>query len=416
MAFREVSNQSWGGRLVSSIGGALLGVLLFLASFPLLFWNEGRAVQTEKSLEEGTKSVVSVEADKVDSANEGKLVHITAKAATDETPTDPDFGVTAPRDIRLVRTVEMYQNKEEAHTETKKNLGGSETTTTTYTYTPGWYKDLQNSSNFHEPGHQNPSAMPFRSDAWQAKKVTAGAFVLPADLVNQIKDAKDLPVAGPADAGAPKTSAKDKEAPKGPADAQKDGPAAAVAKTAVPVKEGYQVFQGHFYKGEDPSGPAIGDVRVSYQVVEPTEVSVIAKQTGSSFTPYQAHAGDQIAMLVTGAHDAASMFQQAEESNKMLTWILRVVGFALMAFGLFLVMSPLSVLGDVVPFIGNMVGALLAFVAGLIALAFSLITISIAWLFYRPLIGVPLLAAGVAALVLVFMLARKKKAPTVEAA
>ncbi len=192
--------------------------------------------------------------------------------------------------------------------------------------------------------------------------------------------------------------------------------------TKVPEKggpnapAGYKIVDGQFYKGEDPENPAIGALRVSYQVIEPTDVSVIAKQTGSSFTPYQAQAGDKIAMLVTGDHDAASMFQQAQEGNKTLTWILRVVGFALMAFGLFLVMKPLSVLGDVVPFIGNMVGGLLAFVAGMIALAFSLITISIAWLFYRPLIGIPLLAAGVAALVLVFMLARKKKAPAVEAA
>ena len=153
MAYREVSNQSLGGRLVASVGGALFGGLLFLASFAVLWWNEGRAVQTEQSLTEGANNVVSVNAGKVDSANEGKLVHITAKATTDDTPTDPDFGVQAPKDLRLGRKVEMYQYKEEAHKETRKKLGGGEETVTTYTYDPVWSEDLQD-SRFPRPGVQ----------------------------------------------------------------------------------------------------------------------------------------------------------------------------------------------------------------------------------------------------------------------
>ena len=115
-------------------------------------------------------------------------------------------------------------------------------------------------------------------------------------------------------------------------------------------------------------------------------------------------------MLQTGEHDAASMFKTAEDNNKMFTWILRAVGFVLMAVGIFLVCRPLAVLGDVVPFIGDMIGALLAVVAGMIALGLSLVTISIAWLFYRPLIGVPLLLVGVASLAFVFYMAAKRKA------
>ena len=76
MAFQEVSTQGWGGRIVSSFGGALLGVVLFIVSFPVLFWNEGRAVHMAQDLEEGAKSVVHMEADKVDPANDNKLIHI----------------------------------------------------------------------------------------------------------------------------------------------------------------------------------------------------------------------------------------------------------------------------------------------------------------------------------------------------
>jgi hypothetical protein len=50
----------YGSRLISAIKGVLVGVLFFFASFFLLWWNEGRAVQTAKSLREGASTVVSV--------------------------------------------------------------------------------------------------------------------------------------------------------------------------------------------------------------------------------------------------------------------------------------------------------------------------------------------------------------------
>jgi len=80
----------------NSIVGALIGIALFLVSFPLLFWNEGRAVQTYNSLVEGAAAVISVNADVVDPVNEGKLVHITGPADIDETLTDPEFWRFSP--------------------------------------------------------------------------------------------------------------------------------------------------------------------------------------------------------------------------------------------------------------------------------------------------------------------------------
>jgi hypothetical protein len=57
------------------------------------------------------QELVTVDASSVDPANEGKLVHLTAKAVTDETLADDMFGVSANA-IKLRRNVEMYQWKE----------------------------------------------------------------------------------------------------------------------------------------------------------------------------------------------------------------------------------------------------------------------------------------------------------------
>ena len=91
MVTTEITSQSWFGRIGESIKSFLVGILFFLGSFPLLFLNEGRAVRTEKSLHEGAGAVVSVGSDRVDPANNQKLVHMTGKASTGETLTDPDF-------------------------------------------------------------------------------------------------------------------------------------------------------------------------------------------------------------------------------------------------------------------------------------------------------------------------------------
>ena len=136
-SFTETTSTSWFARLRNSVGGVVIGLVLIVGMVVLLFWNEGRAVTTARSLAEGAGAVVSVGADAVDAANEGKLVHVSGTVTTDSIPSDPDFAISAPG-VRLVRNVEMYQWKEESHSETDKKLGGGEETMTTYTYS----KDL----------------------------------------------------------------------------------------------------------------------------------------------------------------------------------------------------------------------------------------------------------------------------------
>jgi len=49
-------------------------------------------------------------------------------------------------------------------------------------------------------------------------------------------------------------------------------------------------------------------------------------------------------------------------------------------------------------------------VAGLVSGACALITIGIAWIYYRPLIGIPLVVGGVALLVMAYLKKRKAAA------
>ncbi len=100
----------------------------------------------------------------------------------------------------------------------------------------------------------------------------------------------------------------------------------------------------------------------------------------------------------------------AQARNTMMTWILRLVGFVLMGAGIFLAFKPIVVLADVVPVVGDLLSMGVGLFAFVMALALSLITISIGWLYYRPLVGVPLMAVAVGGLVSLYLVRKKRRA------
>lgn len=371
MAYTEVTNQGWFSRLADSFKGILFGFVLFLIAFPLLFWNEGRAVKQAQAITEGRGAVVSVSSDKVDPANQGKLVHMSGRATAEGLLQDDEFGVSADGAIRLRRSVEMYQWKQDSKSEKRKKLGGGEETVTTYTYQKVWSDEPIDSSSFKESGHTNPGEFPVQESEQNAQVVHVGAFTLGDTLTSQIDSWNEM--------------AADGKAP-----------------------SGMVAANGGFYRGKDPAAPQIGDVRVKFQVVEPTQVSLVAVQQGDTFAPYKAKSGNQIMELVVGQKSAAEMFQQMEDSNNLMTWVLRAVGFFLMFLGLTLMMNPLSVLADVVPLFGNLVGFGTGLIAFMLATALSLVTIAIGWIAYRPLLGLSLLALAFVAVVAVVALLRRK--------
>ena len=366
--YAEVSNESWFSRLGGAFKGIIFGLILLLAAFPLLFWNESRAVKTYKTLKEGGGAVVSVNG--FEPANEGKLVHVSGTAATEASLSDPVFGISANA-LKLRREVEMYQWHESSKSETKKKLGGGTETVTTYSYSTGWSNHAISSSGFKKSaGHENPGSMPYRSEELVAERITLVAFTLPPSLVSKISGSQSLAL--PSDLPLPEELA-------GRAKRQ----------------------DGGLYLGQNPASPQVGDVRIRFAMVPAQEISVVAQQHGSSFVPYQAKAGGAIELLQEGKVPAEAMFKKAEQDNVILTWILRAVGFVLMFAGLSTMFKVLSVAADLLPFLGNIIGAGTGIIAFFLAALLSLLTIAAAWIVARPLLGIGLLVAAVALVLVV---------------
>lgn len=378
--FTVTTSKSWFSRIAESIKSVLFGLILFVASFPILFWNEGRAVKTARSLEEGAGAVVAISSDSVVQANEGKLVHVTGPVTTDGPIADDEIGVQADG-IKLLRNVEMYQWIEDEKSETKKKLGGGEETVTTYEYKKDWNSGPVDSSAFHSPeGHENPGAIPVDSMTFTADPVRVGAFTLSEEQLGQLNEAANLPLADDAELTIPEA-----------------------------IQANARIDKGVIYSGNDPASPQIGDVRISFQVVAPATVSLVGVQTGGSFAAYQAEAGDTVLLVEEGSHTAPEMFKAAQDANKVLTWILRGGGFLAMFLGLVLIFRPIAVLGDVVPLFGSLLGVGVGLFAFLISVFLSLTTIAIAWITVRPLLGITLLVLAVGAAFWLIKASRKKK-------
>ena len=381
MAFTETRTVGYGSRVGGAFRGIGSGIVLFLAGTVLLWWNEGRVVKTDKMLNEAEGVTVELETiDRVNPEMDGNLVYATGFANTEDSLIDAKFGVGATA-IKLQRQVEYYQVVEEAHKESKDKLGGKQEITTTYTYKERWTSRPVQSAEFHDPAYQKKNFVltTAESEAWQAEKVKFGAFELNQTQVRSIYG--DVPV-----------------------DLNLDS-----ARLAGWNKECQQVIQRQYggksdsmklvhvtdnvlYYGFSPSSPAVGDVRITFTKVMPAKVTIIAKQTGNTFTNYKSKNGKSFSTLVMGHKAAEEIYEGAHDSNHTWMWIFRIIGIMMVIGGLKGIFAFVETILKVVPFVANIIGWGVGVVCTVIGIAWSLVVIALAWLFYRPLIGIALLA------------------------
>ena len=415
MAYQVKTTTSYGGRLKKALKGVVGGFIMFVAGTALLFWNEGRFVNRRAAIGEAERKCVSIdetEIKKVDPDLNGQVIHASAFANTTNELTDAQFNVTTVA-IALDRKVEYYQYEEHKKTETRDKIGGGEEKTETYTYKPAWVSKPVNSGEFHDPEYKgrNKVLTTIEPNTEYAETVTFGAYRLPRILVRQMKGDKPVAVemsdearqqwtqklGGAAASPAPATGADTNE------NAVASAPAAGAA-SLVHV-EGNVVYFGKSFNSGD-----IGDVRVTLTKVEPADVSIIAEVKGSTFVEYVAKNGGRVSSLEMGEKSAKEMFGNLYSMNTIMAWILRLVGTLLVIFGLTGIFGIVTQLLKVLPFLANIVGAGIGLVCGVLGFAWSLIIISLAWLVYRPLIGVPLLLVAIGLVYYLKKIAPKNKA------
>ena len=430
MAYTETTTTGYGTRVGNSFKAIGSGFLLFIAGTALLWWNEGRAVKTEKMLEEAGSAYVEMEnPNKKDASLEGELICGTALATTEDSLTDAQFGIGA-KAISLRRTVEYYQWVEHATEKKEDKLGGKEVTTTTYTYSKEWVSRPIESASFKDPAYQKKNMVlaTFENDEQWAENVSWGAYKLTESLIHSISSREDIDLAVAEDLlkqfdkstqaayerfyGVQKLQQPTQQPVQQPAipdsikamlpdsvraalDAQQainDSINEAMAQ-AENKKDLEYVHQASnvLYFGRVPGSPEVGDVRITFEKIVPAKVTVMAVVDGDSFKPFKAKNGKRFQTLVMGKKTGDEIIEDAQDANTMWTWMFRILGVLMVIGGLKGIFGFIETILKVVPFIAGIFGWGVGLVCTIIGIAWSLIIIAIAWLFYRPLLGISLL-------------------------
>ena len=432
MAFTETTTTGYGTRVGRSFKSIGSGFIIFCLATALLWWNEGRAVKTEKMLDEAGNAYVEMEnPNKKDASLEGELICGTAMATTEDSLVDAQFGIGA-KAIALRRTVEYYQWVEHAESKSEDKLGGKQVTTTTYTYSKQWVSSPVQSSQFKDPAYQNKNmVLTTVEDAEQyAENVSCGAYKLSESLIHSISSREGLDLAISEDLliqfdkstqaayerfyGVQKSIQQQPTQQPAPQPAIPDSVRALLSDSAKAVLDSLQAVNDSIVKsmanaenkkdlqyvhqasnvlyfGRVPGSPEVGDVRVTFEIVVPAKVTVMAVVDGDSFKPYKAKNGKRFQTLVMGKKSGDEIIDAEKEANNMILWALRILGIMLVIAGLKGIFGFLETILKVVPFVANIFGWGVGVVCTVIGVVWSLIVIALAWLFYRPLLGIGLL-------------------------
>lgn len=372
--FTEVTRTGYVQRLSKSLGGIIIGLILFVGSFVVLWNNEGSIDYSEIAK---TATEVSSTKEVTDPALKDKLLVTNGALTTTEKLTAQYL--KPANYLALSTTVEMYAWVEEAKSNTESEVGGSEKTTTTYTYKKDWTQNPEDSSRFRIPeGHTN-DALTFESTETQAQSGSIGVFTV--DMRGLTLPAlKKLTL-----------NSENTELPQGAKLMTTNGTSTTqtqqgtqqVTQTATTA----QISGDNFIfisKNQNTTydQPQVGDIRISYSMLpNNTNVTLFGKLTDKTFGPYLDKNSSRFYQAFEGTkEDAIVSLHQSYVASK---WIVRVLGFLMMWIGLGMILGPLSVLVDVLPLLGSISKSVVGMITFVVSLVLSTVTILISMIFHN---------------------------------
>ena len=347
---------------MKSIG---FGLLLFVASCFLVVWNEGRTARTAAALSQGEGAVVPVASDRLDPAREGALVHVAGAVTLAEAARDADFNLASDA-LVLVRKVEMFQWKETPQSRSRNQPGGGADQAAAYLYQGEWSEAPIDSSRFRDAiNHRNPPMPTTKSRVFVARDARLGAFSLDERALKQL--AADNPL---------------------------EPPATILTEARARFGNFARIAAGVVQNSLDPTNPSIGDVRVTWKIATPASLSLVGRQTGAFITPWIASNGEEVLRVEGGVLDARAMFQRGQDENSALAWVMRFTAIIAMLLGFRLMMSWLVTIASFSSATENIVAGGAWLTAFVLTAIVAPLLIAIAWIAYRPLVAIVVLAAG----------------------
>lgn len=240
----------------------LIGYVLIIGSVIMLVFSQRATRGLTKASADMTANFVRLaDTTSVLPENDGKMVYFSAYEQTDESVTDPLYGVGGHY-LALSRVVEYYQWVETSVT-TKHKYKDEVEETTEYSYSKGWTNEPVNSRSFDDSRYKNKAPLVIDARTKMVKDIKMGAYTLGEDIrMNAARRYNKI------------------------LDHGVDMATASMVLADASEKMKVHLLDKVIYYGEDPAHPAIGDVRVSFQATEPGVMYILAKVDGNTLVPY----------------------------------------------------------------------------------------------------------------------------------
>ena len=309
--FTETTHSSFGQNIIRSLVGIPVGILLFIASFAVLWLTEGRT-DWAKFADETHVATPDRAA-----GFDGQAVSVTGVITSTELLGDPEFVAPGPF-IALRRDVEQFAWVESQSGRTTNQTGGSSNTQTTYAYRTDWTANPRPASEFRVPANHDNVPLAVPSTRFVAPRAAVASWNL--DIANvRLEPDTVLPPTAILRTGR--------------------------ALEAVPT--GNYLFLGT----GTPDAPHLGDVRVRFTALRNgTVVTAFGQARAGSINPLNVDGTSWLRVL---SGERAQAIEALAAEYTATGWIGRIVGFLMMWIGMLLFLGPVSTFLNVLPFLGS---------------------------------------------------------------
>ncbi len=274
-----------------------LSYALVVVGLTLVGGNELRAVLATYDLAVGRQTVTSVDAAKPDPANEGKIVHVIGNLITVKPAADTALGLSGDF-VLLHRIVEMNQWRK-----TPRRSSSSPDTISANGFDLRWSAVEVDTAIDNAPPEQQNAPMALHSQDFLADGVQLGGFTIGGDEIHLLGTAVKVP------------------------STRQLGDSIALALPGyTPAREGDWIVLA------PPTSSKVGAYRIRFEEVPLKKVTIVARQLGQNLVPFGV--GIKAFLVRDGEQPIESVFGEAETSNRVLTWGIRLVGSAMIVFGM----------------------------------------------------------------------------------
>lgn len=376
----RVRRQSYGNKLASSLVGAVLGIIMFLASFVALYLNEGR--ENLGKIAAGAKEVTSHSQAKTEEL-------ICFKGTLDADIYAKDTYLIEDDYLYIERIVEMYGYEETKHTDKKDNLGGSSTITESYTYQLKWTSSPLKSTNFKGDNSERPTIsnetqynsritdMP-QSITEKATSMHIGDYSVNEDV--QLSGASALSITA------------------------SNSNLSSLPNSIINNQYILQSSQ------EEPSfsSPKLGDIRISYKAIKANKSGIIfGAFSHQAISKFVTPKNKTLLRYFSGVDTKAEAVSILEKEHKTMTWILRLVGFLLMFLGLVAMSNPISEFVSVIPIFSKMSKGVFGIIAFIVSLVLTTLTVLLSIILHNFWAAIAVVVLLV--IIIILAIARKRK-------